>query len=54
MRKRVLQYDLNNILIKEWLSITEATNSGFKGVGNVLGGRANTTGGFIWTYKNNK
>jgi group I intron endonuclease len=52
--KPILQYDINNKLIKEWYSTQEAQNQlGIKGINNNLKGRTKTCGGFIWKYKNN-
>ena len=52
--KKVLQFDKNNMYIKEWNSIKEAAE--FYGVSasnisNVCAGRANWSAGFKWKYK---
>lgn len=50
--KCILQYDLNNNIIKEWNSITEAKK--WLGKGDIQGcvlGKQKTAGGFIWKYK---
>ena len=49
-KKRIIkQLDMNNNLIKEFSSITEATiQTGIKGISNVLIGRAKTAGGYLW------
>lgn len=51
--KKVHQYSLDGVFIKEFISMTEA-DSVFNGVRNALTGRAKTAKGFIWKYKNNK
>lgn len=54
---QICQFDLNNNLIKEWNSITEAAtllNMKKCTISAVLTGRQKTSGGFIWKYKNNK
>jgi hypothetical protein len=49
--KRVMQFDKNNVFIKEWKSITEAENElKINGIRNVLCGDSKTCGGFIWKY----
>jgi group I intron endonuclease len=49
--KPVIQLDINNNIIKEYKSITEARNeTGIKGIKNVITGLAKTAGGFIWKY----
>lgn len=53
--KPVLQYDLQNKFIKEWVSMRKATASlGLHGgaITKVCQGKYKTTGGFIWKYKN--
>ena len=49
-KKRIVkQLDMNKNLIKEFSSITEAKiQTGIKGIGNVLIGRAKTAGGYLW------
>lgn len=52
--KPILQYDLNNKLIKEWKSPIEAIEElGLKGIYNCLSGISKTSGGYIWKYKLN-
>lgn len=51
--KKVFQYDLNGIFIKEWISATEAQRQlGIKQplIVRVCKGRRKSTGGFIWKY----
>lgn len=53
-RKQVIQYDLNNNIINEFPSITEATkflNKTSRAIQNCLAGRAKTAFGYIWKYK---
>lgn len=52
--KRVLQYTLDGQFVKEWDSITQASqtlNVRHSGISFVLIGRGKTAGGFIWKYK---
>jgi len=52
--KRILQFSLNNELIKEWNSITEAGHINKISAGNIhsaLNGKFKQIGGFIWKYK---
>ena len=52
-RKSVLQIDLDGNIIKEWNSVVEAqTELNIGGIRNVVTGRAKTSGGFYWKYKN--
>ncbi len=52
-RKSVLQIDLEGNIIKEWNSVVEAqTELNISGIKNVVTGRAKTSGGFYWKYKN--
>jgi len=54
--KPVLQYTLENIIIKEWPSAVDASiilNIKVASICNTLKGRAKTSGGFIWKYKIN-
>jgi group I intron endonuclease len=52
-RKPVLQIDLDGNIIKEWNSVVEAqTELNIGGIRNVVTGRAKTSGGFYWKYKN--
>jgi group I intron endonuclease len=53
--KPVLQYDINNNLIKEWDSAGIAAKHLFLSVGNIwmcCNNKYKTSGGFIWKYKN--
>jgi len=48
----ITQLDINNNIIKEYKSITEARiETGIKGIANVLIGKSKTAGGFFWQYK---
>ena len=50
--KPILQYDLDNNFIKEWISRTEAKK--WLGPGDISGcllGKQKQAGGFIWKYK---
>lgn len=52
--KKVIQFDLNLILLKEWNSIYEAstyTNTSRSSIENCARGVSKTAGGFIWKYK---
>lgn len=52
--KQILQYNKNNILIKEWKSINSASralNMTDTNICNALSGRSHSAGGFIWRYK---
>lgn len=50
--KKILQYDLNMNLIKEWNSITEAKlELNLTNISKCLRGVCKTSGGFIWKYK---
>lgn len=52
-RREILQVSKQGEVIREWNSITEAQRElGITGVGNVLTGRCETAGGYIWKYKN--
>lgn len=49
--KRIGQYDLSNNFIKEWDSLTEASNALNISIGNissVINGKRNQAGGYIW------
>jgi len=51
--KRVAQYNLNNSLISEYYSISEAsrrTGCNNAHIGSCCKGKRNTTGGFKWAY----
>lgn len=53
-RKPVYQYDKNNNLINEYISVTEAskkTNILRTAIDNCVNKRSNTAGGYIWKYK---
>lgn len=48
----VLQYDMNNNLIKEWHSIADATRFyGLTHITDCCKGKRNTCGGYKWKYK---
>jgi len=52
--KPIIQYSLSNELIKEWPSLTAASNTLNISCGNlsaVLNGKLNQTGGFKWSFK---
>lgn len=52
--RAIYQYDLNGNLIKEWLTITDASkelNIFRQSISDCLNGRNKTSGGFIWKYK---
>jgi group I intron endonuclease len=52
--KPIIQFDKDNIKIKEWNSISEASNETkipFNSISNNLVGRCKSSGGFIWKYK---
>jgi group I intron endonuclease len=52
-RKVVLQYDKEGNLIKEYEYLNQVAEDGFNigNVGSVCNGRAKTSGGFIWKFK---
>lgn len=51
--KEIIQYDLNMQKIKEWGSITDASETlGITTIGKCLSFKRKTAGGFIWRYKN--
>jgi group I intron endonuclease len=54
IRKKIIQFNENNSIIKEWDSISETRNAGFEpsSVGRCCNGIAKSTGGFKWKYKN--
>ena len=50
--KPILQYNIQDNLIREWYSTSKAqTELNLKGINNNLKGRTKTCGGFIWKYK---
>jgi hypothetical protein len=52
--KPIIQFDINNSIIAEYKSISEAgrlTGIGFVAISNCLRGRAKTSGGYRWEYK---
>ena len=54
--KKVFQYDVNGIFIKEWGSIRNASKSlniNAPNISSVCTGHIKTAGGFIWKYSNN-
>lgn len=53
--KPVIQYDKNDVFIKEWISISDASLVLGLDIGTLvatLKGRQKTCGGFKWSYKN--
>lgn len=55
IKKPVMQYSLDNIFLKEYGSITEAvksTNGHKNHISECCKGKAMSSGGFIWRYKN--
>ena len=53
-RRKIIQYDLNDNVINEFSSITEATNFLNKtshSIQNCLAGRTKTAFGYNWKYK---
>jgi len=51
--KSIIQYDLQNVYIKEWLSIKEAKElTNIKNIPLALSGANKTAGGYIWKYNN--
>lgn len=51
--KKIFQYDLNGVFLKEWISATEVQRElGIKSplIVRVCKGRRKSTGGFIWRY----
>jgi hypothetical protein len=54
MCKKILQYDLEGNFIKEWPSVTSASNElniSYRNIGSVLSQITHTAGGFKWKYK---
>lgn len=54
VHKEVIQYDKNGNFIKEWESITEASqklNLQISNISKCCSGGLKTTGGYIWKYK---
>jgi group I intron endonuclease len=52
-KKEIIQKSLQNEIIKEWSSITEAKKiTNIKGIPNCLTGISKTAGGYVWEYKN--
>lgn len=52
--KPIIQYDLEGNFIKEWSTSVKAKDIlKIKGITECLRGRAKTSGGYIWKYKNN-
>ena len=50
--KKVLQYTVDGVLLKEWVSVTEA-NKYFKGhISSCCRGERQTASGYVWRYKN--
>jgi hypothetical protein len=55
-RRKILQYDKSNKLIREYLFIDEAANCNKilkTSIINNLNGRSKSAGGYIWKYKKN-
>lgn len=55
--KEIIQFDMNEVQIKEWKSIREASNVlsiPFNSISNNLSGWSKSAYGFIWKYKNEK
>lgn len=55
--KKVIQYDLNNNFIKEWKSLSEASNKLKLNRGNIgtcCRRNKGTVGGYIWKFKEGK
>ena len=55
LQKPIIQYDLKNNFIKEWVSQTEASqilNINQPSISNCLKNLSKTSGGFIWKFKN--
>jgi group I intron endonuclease len=53
--KPIIQYGKNGELLKEWDSITDASNTlnlSFNNISNALCGYSKSASGFIWKYKN--
>ncbi len=49
----IKQYSLDNVFIKEYVSVNEAgkeTNNNPSNISNCLSGRTKTSGGYIWKY----
>lgn len=54
LKKPILQFTLDNILIKEWKSakdIEQETGIFATSIGKICKGKGNSAGGFIWKYK---
>lgn len=54
-KKPIIQYSLDNVFIKEWMSIKDAgINLGIHeySIGQCCKGKRKTAGGFKWKYKN--
>lgn len=55
LKREILQYTTDGILVKEWDCIRDAANAfGLKStsqIRNVLNGKLHTTQGFVWKYK---
>lgn len=50
--KKIMQYTKNGEFVKEWGSIKEATEKlHLYGIGRVCRGKAKSSGGYIWKYK---
>jgi hypothetical protein len=56
-RKPIIQLDINDNFLKEWLSITDAAEKlklNISGISRVLKGKYKTCGGYKFIYKNNE
>ncbi len=50
--KKISQYDLNNVFVKNWNSISSAQKqTGIKNISYCINGKRKTAGGFIWKYR---
>lgn len=53
-KKPIIQYDLNGNFIKEWDSVTDASqilNLNYSAINNCVNNRLKTSGGFVWKHK---
>lgn len=54
LRKKILQFGLNGVFIKEWPCISIAKKElNIPNIGKSLSGKRTHAGGFIWKYQNN-
>ena len=55
MSKKILQYTMDGVFVKEWDSIAEAQRAlGLSKISRVCNEKAKHSGGFIWRFKNEK